>query len=58
MLINECIDVKDIEPRFVDFSNDLQKDLIGEVPMLYKQNKENTICDERCKNLDECNHEF
>ena len=38
-ILNE--DVKDIEPRFVDFSNDLQKDLIGEVPMIYKQNKEN-----------------
>jgi predicted Zn-dependent peptidase len=34
-------DVKDIEPRFIDFSNDLQKDLIGEVPVIYKQNKEN-----------------
>ena len=34
-------DVKDIEPRFIDFSNDLQQDLIGEVPVIYKQNKEN-----------------
>ena len=38
-ILNE--DVKDIEPRFIDFSNDLQQDLIGEVPLIYKQNNEN-----------------
>ena len=34
-------DVNDIEPRFIDFTNDLQKDDIGNVPLIYKQNKEN-----------------
>ena len=34
-------DVNDIEPRFIDFTNDLQKDNIGNVPLIYKQNKEN-----------------
>ena len=34
-------DVNDIEPRFVDFTNDLQKEDIGNVPLIYKQNKEN-----------------
>ena len=38
-ILNE--DVKDIEPRFIDFTNDLQKDVIGNVPLIYKQNNEN-----------------
>ena len=38
-ILNE--DVKDIEPRFIDFTNDLQRDVIGDVSLIYKQNNEN-----------------
>tara|TARA_B110000914_G_scaffold106516_1_gene93388 strand:+ start:682 stop:3624 length:2943 start_codon:yes stop_codon:yes gene_type:complete len=34
-------DVKDIEPKFVDFSKDIQQDKMNSVSLLYKENKEN-----------------
>ena len=34
-------EVKDIEPKFIDFSTDLKTDMINSVPLIYKQNQEN-----------------
>jgi len=34
-------EVKDVEPKFIDFSKDLQQDMINSVPLLYKENNEN-----------------
>ena len=34
-------EVSEIEPKFIDFSKDIQKDTINSVSLLYKENKEN-----------------
>jgi predicted Zn-dependent peptidase len=34
-------EVKEVEPKFIDFSKDLQQDMVNSVPFLYKQNSEN-----------------
>jgi len=34
-------EVSDIEPKFIDFSKDIQKDTMNAVSLLYKKNKEN-----------------
>ena len=38
-LLNE--DVLDIEPKFLNFDNDIQKALVGDVDLIYKENTEN-----------------
>jgi hypothetical protein len=34
-------EVKDIEPAFLDFENDIQKSNVGDVTLIYKENTEN-----------------
>jgi len=34
-------EVKEVEPKFIDFSKDLKQDMVNSVPLLYKQNSEN-----------------
>ena len=33
--------VKDIEPVFLNFEEDIQKSVVGDLPLIYKENKEN-----------------
>ena len=34
-------EVKEVEPKFIDFSKDLKQDMVNSVPLLYKENSEN-----------------